>query len=182
MLSMLKYCAGSLLVAMFAVGICGCEPTMEVKELEVDENGKMVEVEPEPENPAEQAKSGDEEVTKELLADKETYAEAKDWLSPKHTNHALWKGDREAIVKLVDQLYEAGAVKVYAVGFDKADNPQIVAQFVAELPTDAAARKKVFSTHNKFWKKYLSGEDEEELKSFMEKDNGQKYLVLNFDL
>jgi hypothetical protein len=177
-----KYCASGLSMAVFVVALAGCEPTAQVQELEIDENGNVVEVEPQPENPAEAAKSGDEEVTKELLADKETYAEAKDWLSPKHANHALWKGDREAIVKVIDELYEAGAVKVYAVGFEKDDNPQIVAQFVAELPTDAAARKKVFDTHNKFWKKYLSGEDEEELKSFMEKDNGQKYIVLNFDL
>lgn len=193
---MAKFSAVWLSTIVLGFAVVGCEPIAQV-----DADGNNIEDAPAQLDPASEAKSGDEAVMKEFLADKNTYAEAKDWLSPKHENHALWKGDRKAITKLVDDLYEAGAVKVYAcfgggegeededgpkTKEDKAqknsNDPQIVAVFVAELPKDAAARKKIFKTHNKFWKEYLSDEDEEELKDFMGKDNGQKYVVLNFDL
>jgi hypothetical protein len=175
--SMAKLGAVWLSAIILGFSVVGCEPVVQG-----DADGNNIEGAPAQLDPASEAKSGDQTVTEDLLADKETFAEAKDWLSPKHENHSLWKGDKKAITKLVDDLYEAGAVKVYAVGFDKEDKVQVVAMFVAELPKDAAARKKVFKTHNKFWKEYLSDEDEEELKEFMEKDNGQKYIVLNFDL
>jgi hypothetical protein len=177
---MLKFFPAWWMFSLPCIALLGCDLSM--KEFEIGPDGKMVEVEPEAEDPVTENKNEDEFVTKELLANKDEYAEAKEWLLPKHENHKLWKGNREAITKLVDDLYTAGAAKVYAVGFEKDDEVQVVAMFVAELPTEAATRKKVIERHNKFWKEYLSEVEEEELATYLVKDTGQKYVVSNFDL
>lgn len=68
------------------------------------------------------------------------------------------------------------------MGISKEAGFEMVAMFVATLPTDAAARQQAFTVHNSFWKSYLLDADEEDLADFTATDKGQKYLVLNFDL
>lgn len=131
------------------------------------------------ENPAELARQEDTEA-REMLANKETIAEARKWLTENDEKHVLWKGDRTAITGLVNDLYEAGAVQVYVVEISREGDVEIAANFVAELPGDAAKRLQVLATHNAFWKKYI--DDEEELKDFVINDHGQKYLIIGFDL
>jgi len=117
----------------------------------------------------------------EMLAEKDSVAEAKAWLADEQ-KHKLWKVDRPTVVKLVDDLYAAGAVSVHAASVDSIGDGQIAALFVVTLPTEAAGRAKVVETHNAFWKGYLQDVDEDELKDFQTRDAGQKYLVVNFDL
>jgi hypothetical protein len=81
-------------------------------------------------------------------------------------------------------LYKSGAAKLFVCFSepDKDDPVERVGIFVAELPKDGAARKKVIGTHNKFWEKYLEDlEDEEELKDRLTEDSGQQYIVIQID-
>jgi hypothetical protein len=128
--------------------------------------------------PAEAAKS-DDLTAKELLDDKPHIAEAKEWLSPTHDNHMLWKADRKTITQLINDLYDAGATKIWAVDINEAENKQLVATFVVELPTEKEKRTKVLDVHNQFWKK--SGGSDEDLADVLAAEFGQKYLVLDFD-
>lgn len=176
---MLKFCAVWLPALAIGLTAVGCEPT--VQEFEVGPNGKLVAAEGGNEGAATEYKDDDEFVTKDLLKDKADYAEAKEWLLPKHKQHQA-EGDHDAIVKLVDDLYAAGAANVYAVGTKQAENDdtqQVVGMFVAELPTDAAKRKQVIKVHNDFWKKFF--EDEDDAKEAAAADRSQKYLVFNLD-
>ena len=96
--------------------------------------------------------------------------------------HMLWKGDREKIKQLVESLYAAGVSKVYAAGISKEGETEIVAEFMAELPADAAQRVKIFQMQTDFWKSYIDEPNAEDLAEVSEKDTGQKYLFFNFDL
>lgn len=109
--------------------------------------------------------------------DGDTAAEARAWLDPKNTENVLWKTSRAQTLKIVDDLYEAGAVKVLAVYSPKDETIKInmCAELLVVLPKDAEARKKVFKTFNRI-DKQLWGEDHENIK-----DQGQKYLDLNMD-
>jgi hypothetical protein len=174
---MVKVCAIWLPALAIGLTAVGCEPT--VQEFEAGQEGKLVAVEGRNENgTATEYTNDDEFTTKELLKDKADYAEAKEWLLPKYENHKV-EGDYDAIVKLVDDLYAAGAAKVYAIGTKEEGTEQVVDMFVAELPTDAAKRKKVIKVHNNFWKKWF--EDEDDAKEAAATDTAQKYLVFNLD-
>jgi hypothetical protein len=128
--------------------------------------------------PAEVAKA-DDITAKELLDDKAHTAEAKEWLAPTHADHMLWKADRGTVTKLIDDLYDAGALKIWAVDINGAEKKQLVATFIVELPTDKDKRAKVIDTHNQFWKNAgASGEDLDDLRAT---ELGQKYIVLDFD-
>lgn len=118
----------------------------------------------------------------ELLAEKDSVAEAKAWLAGDPKQHVLWKGSRPEIIKLVDDLYAAGAKDVSAVDISKEASFELVAMFLVTLPADATARGKVFAAHNDFWKTCLVDADEDDLADFTATDKGQKYLLLNFDL
>lgn len=117
----------------------------------------------------------------ESLAEKDKCAPALAWLKDT-TRHNLWKGDRTAIVKHFEVQQAAGAKEIYAVGVEEVEGHQICASFVLVLPA-GAARKAVLDGNNAFWKSYLgSSASEEDLKEFVVTDQGQKYLVYNFDL
>jgi hypothetical protein len=165
-----KFVLGSLIAAM-AIALSGCDSEVAGP---VANNGQ----DPATMTPAEIAKADDKEA-QDMLQDKAHLAEAKDWLSPAHKNHMLWKGDRETITQLVNDLYDAGAPKVWAANINEAGANQIVAVFVVELPTEKDKRAKVFGVHNNFWKK--SGADQEDLKDLLIAENGQKFIVLDFD-
>ncbi len=94
----------------------------------------------------------------------------------------LWKGDREQILQLVNDLYSSGAQAVHAVEILKEGGKEVVAMFVVTLPGETAARKRVFQIHDDFWRKYLIDATPEDLMDFLAADFGQKYLLLNFDL
>lgn len=119
-------------------------------------------------------------IVAESLAKVDETAEAKEWLASKDKKHVLWKGNREQIARLVDDLYAAGAPKVLAIDISKEPTFEMCAAFAVILPTEPEARKRVVDTHNAFWKKYL--EDDEEAGEFLVTDRGQRYLYLNFDL
>ncbi len=117
----------------------------------------------------------------EMLATKDEVAEARAWLADE-TKHKLWKVDRPTVVKLVDDLYAAGAASVDAAGIISEGDVQIAALFVVTLPREAAARAKVVEAHNAFWKDFLKDAEEDDLKDYQTRDAGQKHLVVNFDL
>ena len=123
--------------------------------------------------------SSDAEAEK-MIRDNEV-AEARAWLAVEN-GHMLWKGDRGQIKQLAERLYAAGSPKVYAAGIVKEGQTEIVAQFMAEVPADAATRAKIFQVQTEFWKSYLDEPTEEDLKEVNETDSGQKYLMFNFDL
>ena len=117
----------------------------------------------------------------EDLAEKEKTAPALAWLAD--SRHALWKGDRAAITLHFQDLQRAGLKDIFAVGIAKEEGAEICASFVAVLPPPGDLRKKVIYKHNEFWKSYLGSDaGVEELKEFQVSDEGQKYLVYNFDL
>ena len=103
--------------------------------------------------------------------------EARGWLDPKNTKNVLWKTTRTQTLQFVDDLYEAGATKVYAVYAPKdgAIPVNLCAELLIVLPTDSGLRKKVIKAYNKI-DKQIWGSDHETLK-----DDGQKYLELNMD-
>ncbi len=117
-----------------------------------------------------------------LLSASGSTAEARDWLAADPKKHVLWKGDRASIARLVDDLYEAGATKVSAVEISKESTFELAATFVCTLPIEREARRKLFEVHNRFWKSYLSDDDPEDVNEFLRFDQGQKYLVFDFDL
>jgi hypothetical protein len=97
-------------------------------------------------------------------------AEARSWLQSE--SHVLFEGDKEAAVKLVGDLYSAGATKVWVIGISEIGDAQVAAAFVAVLPADGASRKRVFAVESDFQK--VIGEEPS-------RDTGQKYLHLTFD-
>ena len=97
-------------------------------------------------------------------------AEARKWLQS--DSHILFEGDKVTAAKLVDDLYSAGANPVWVIGISEFGGSQIAAAFVAVLPSDSAARKRVFAVEYDF-QIMMDGEPS--------KDDGQKYLHLSFD-
>ena len=104
-------------------------------------------------------------------------AEAREWLDPKKTQNVLWKTTRAETMQFVEDLYDAGAVKVYAVYAprDGAVPVNICAELLIELPSDGVARKKVIRVFNRIDKE-IWGPDHEPMK-----DDGRKYLDLSMD-
>ena len=84
----------------------------------------------------------------------------------------LFEGDKETAAKLVDDLYSAGAKEVWVIGIAELGGSEVAAAFVAVLPSDSAARKRVFAVESDF-QKLIDGEPS--------RDDGQKYLHFSFD-
>lgn len=116
----------------------------------------------------------------------------------KPEQYKLWAGDREAFKSLGEKCTAAGAPATYALVSKMDEGPiQMGASFAIALPTDKAARTKVFETYNQFWKDQYKApqagenktEDEkeeaamtqEELEYYLHKDVGQKYLYFSYD-
>lgn len=124
----------------------------------------------------------DDQDAAEALAEKNSVAEARAWLAGDPQVHVLWKGGRVEISQLVADLYQAGASEVSVADISKEMGVEIAALLVVKLPADPEPRKKVLAIHNAFWKKYLPDADLAELDEFYVADEGQKFLLLNFDL
>jgi hypothetical protein len=115
-----------------------------------------------------EAEETDKEI-KEWLSEPDK-AEALKWLQG--DSHILFEGDKETAARLVRDLYSAGAKEVWVIGITALDDSEVAAAFVAVLPADAAARKRVFAVESDFQK----GADGEP-----SRDIGQKYLHFSFD-
>ena len=115
-----------------------------------------------------EAEESDKQI-EEWLAEPDK-AEAREWL--KGDSHILFEGDKETAAKVVDNLYSAGAKEVWIIGVTEFGGSEVAAAFVAVLPSDAAARKRVFAIESDF-QKLMDLE--------ATRDTGQKYLHFSFD-
>ena len=97
-------------------------------------------------------------------------AEAREWLQS--DSHILFEGDKETAARLVSDLYSAGAKEVWIIGISQLGDSEVAAAFVAVLPDDTAARKRVFAVESDF-QTLMDGEPSS--------DSGQKYLHISFD-
>lgn len=142
----------ALAIVMFAIGLAGCMTA--AVSVSKDE------------------KSDVEESDKEIagwLSEPDT-AEARKWLES--DSHVLFEGDKATAGKLVNDLYTAGAREVWIIGITEFGDSEVAAAFVAVLPSDTAARKRVFAVESDF-QKLVGGDPSNDL--------GQKYLHLTFD-
>ena len=121
---------------------------------------------------SEDEKSEAEDTDKQIeewLAESDN-AEARKWLQG--ASHILFEGDKETAAKLVSDLYNAGAKEVWVIGITPLGDSEVAAAFVASLPGDTAARKRVFAVESEF-QKLVDLEPS--------RDVGQKYLHFSFD-
>jgi hypothetical protein len=96
--------------------------------------------------------------------------EAKIWVSdaePHHYSHVM---NKKSMQQRVDQIYQAGAKKVYAAGIETVGPDDFVSQYLIELPDDPDARKSTF----KF-------ADSMNHATEPTKDDGRKYIVVPVD-
>ncbi len=103
--------------------------------------------------------------------------EARTYLKEGDAKNRLWKTSREQTLKWTEDLYEAGAPKVYAVysPADKTIKINMCASLLVQMPKEPELRAKLLKAFNKI-DKQLWGDDHEKIK-----DDGQKYLNLNMD-
>lgn len=142
----------ALAISMSAIGLIGCmNASVSVSK---DEKSEAQEL--------------DKQIA-EWLAEPDK-AEARKWLESE--SHVLFEGDKETAVKLVSDLYDAGAKEVWIIGISAFGDSEVAAAFVAVLPDDSAARKRVFAVESDF-QKLVDLEPTT--------DVGQKYLHMTFD-
>jgi hypothetical protein len=142
----------ALAVAMSAIGMIGCMSAS----VSVSKDEKS------------EAQESDKQI-EQWLAEPDK-AEARKWLES--DSHVLFEGDKETAVKLVSDLYAAGAKEVWTIGISQWGDSEVAAAFVAVLPDDSAARKRVFAVESDF-QKLVDLEPTS--------DVGQKYLHMTFD-
>jgi hypothetical protein len=136
---------------------------------------------PEPADSGPTAAEIDERALELLDDDDESRkVEARAWL--KQPDSRVWEGSKEATIQFVDQMYGAGAPKVWAAGVidDEEWKVSLTSMFVVELPNDKAARQRIFNAYNTF----ISGGQElseDEKNEYGAQEKGQKYLVLEYD-
>jgi hypothetical protein len=124
----------------------------------------------------EEARAADHEY-EQLVAGKDEDGdramEARLYLAPNQPKYGLGKVAREHAVKWVDELYRAGAVKVYVV-YTPGEGPRINSciALLVELPPAGEVRAKVLAAYNRI-DRQLARDSEAEV------DNGQKFLYLD---
>ena len=153
-------CVIVTLAALLVIGTaCGKKETTDINPKDTaDQKSDVVDV-------VALDKEGDEE-----LAETNQVAEARQWL--REPAHALFKGDRQSVMKFVDEFYAAGAVTVYVTGIETVGGTEVTETMLLVLPRDSAARAGVFEVANRF---------DETIDSDPEKDVGQKYLSFALD-
>jgi hypothetical protein len=104
------------------------------------------------------------------------HAEAREWFADEA--HILFEGDRKAVVQLVEDLYEAGAVDVYVTGIEELGNVKVTASLLAVLPEDPVKRQAVFDQERIFWG---GNGSESGIDSPADPDPSQKYVRFVFD-
>ena len=122
--------AYSVIVLLLAVSGCG------KKDVAGSSSATSTESKPEVVDVAALDKAGDEELAE---ANK---AEARQWL--KAPSHALFKGERQVVIKFVDDVYAAGAVTVYVTGIETLGGNEVTETMLLVLPKDSAVRARVF--------------------------------------
>jgi hypothetical protein len=107
----------------------------------------------------------------------ELAAEARDWLDPRHQNHAAWKIDKKRMLEMTNNLYAAGASKVYAVCMrpDDTIKAELCAELLVVLPKGKAERQKVIAACQRIEHQVWS-DDADKIR-----DVGQKYVSINLD-
>lgn len=102
--------------------------------------------------------------------------EALAWLDPKFDKtHSIWKTtDKEEARELVRELYEAGAVKVWATDPTVVDGVQVLTQFVIDLPANPVRRQALFKWIDRWERRTLESDQRT-------KDVGQRYYEINLD-
>ena len=147
-------------VVTLLVTVSGCGK----KEEAGSSSGSSAESKPEMLDVAALDKDGDEELAQP------NKAEARQWL--RAPSHAVFKGDKQAIMKFVDEFYAAGAVTVYVTGIETLGGTEVTETMLLVLPKDTAARAKVIEVANRF---------AETIQNDPDKDVGQKYLSFVLD-
>lgn len=84
-------------------------------------------------------------------------AEARKWLGDEKTHIVgpTSKMKRADIKKLVEDLYAAGALKVYMVGIEKSGGNETSQLLTIVLPATGAARAKIGAVQDAYYKAYL---------------------------
>jgi hypothetical protein len=109
-------------------------------------------------------KHGDEELAGN------TKAEAREWL--KSESHVLFKANRKQAAQFVEDFYSAGAKQVLFVDIEEHEGKQFGEGLLVVLPTDAAARAKLFKLNETVGPVF----QEDPVT-----DKGQKYLYFGLD-
>lgn len=113
---------------------------------------------------------------------KEVFKEAREWLkSEKHvpSNEKATKAD---VTKLVDDLYAAGAMRVYFTAVVPEGDVEKAPAMMLIVGGQSAARAKVFDTVNAFNKQLLTALGKPELvEGLKQADAGQPIVQLQFD-
>ena len=161
----MRACICGLMAVAMVVSLAGCRRSR--AEREKDEMAKLVR---EADEDFERLVAGKEE-------DGDRVMEARQYLAPNQDRNRLWKTSRDQTLFWVDQFYQAGAARVYAV-YAPADRHiqfNMCAMLLIELPSAPQARAKVLVAFNRTHK-HLWGPGEDKAT-----DVGQKFLLLNMD-
>jgi len=102
----------------------------------------------------------------------EAAAEAREWLGASHHDHEVLVVGNEAARELVDDLYKAGAEKVFITEIARSGSKFVSDSFVIELPREAAARKRVFPV----LEEYIEMTDSDD-----QPDSGQSFALITVD-
>jgi hypothetical protein len=81
-------------------------------------------------------------------------------------------GTREESIELITEVFEAGAIQVFAVEIDREDDEENTGKLCIELPDDPSFRKRVLD-----WTGHIAEEQGYE----QEADVGQKYIFVMLD-
>jgi hypothetical protein len=96
--------------------------------------------------------------------------EARLWLDGANTHHISHTMGRKFMQTRVDQIYQAGAKKVYAAGIETIGPDDFISQFLIELPDDPAARKTTLK---------MADDMNQAIKPTQ--DDGRKFIVVPVD-
>jgi hypothetical protein len=96
--------------------------------------------------------------------------EARKWL--KTPKHVIFKHAKGQVAQLVDEFYQAGASQVYVAGVEEHEGSQFGTMLIVALPSDAAARKKIFA---------IAKQAEDLFQNDPTSDAKQKYLLFSLD-
>ena len=154
-------------IILFAIGFffLGDDDRPARKSL-TNEDGEVEEVM----DPKQIAKEIDAECEEMLKGD--DFAEARAWCDPKNANHVGFEMSTKDMLKLANDLYAAGATKVYVADIIELGAKKTSATMVVQLPKDPNARAKVLAREKEF---------EESEGGEGSPDVGQKYLLMTLD-
>lgn len=99
-----------------------------------------------------------------------TKGEAREWM--KQPKHVFFKADPKVVAQFVEDFYQAGATQVYIADIEEEEGNQYGESLLAVLPTDPAARAKLFQVETRADTQF---EDDPVT------DQGQKYLYNGLD-